>query len=256
MIRTSVKMLSFVVLLATTLALILGSAAPASAELVHRYSFNDGTANDSVGSIDGTLMNGASISDDALNLNSSTDDYLDFGGNDIGTMSSVTIEVWGTYGLSNINNTNVFSFSGENYALYGGAGLAGILRASSYSEQYVTYPGISGVPSHVAVTLDATTMKVYFNGDFVDSRTLDAVHLSDIPSTYGFLGASITAAIYGENTLNGSIDEFRIYNSARSGAEIRADYNTGPNPIPEPSAIALLTTGLLGLLAYAWRKRK
>ena len=26
--------------------------------------------------------------------------------------------------------------------------------------------------------------------------------------------------------------------------------------VPEPSTIALLTTGLLGLLAYAWRKRK
>ena len=26
--------------------------------------------------------------------------------------------------------------------------------------------------------------------------------------------------------------------------------------VPEPSTIALLTTGLLGLLAYAWRKRR
>ena len=26
--------------------------------------------------------------------------------------------------------------------------------------------------------------------------------------------------------------------------------------VPEPSAIALLATGLVGLLAYAWRKRR
>jgi hypothetical protein len=31
---------------------------------------------------------------------------------------------------------------------------------------------------------------------------------------------------------------------------------TIPTPTPEPSAIALLTMGLLSLLAYAWRKRK
>ena len=30
---------------------------------------------------------------------------------------------------------------------------------------------------------------------------------------------------------------------------------TGP-PVPEPSTLALLTSGLIGLLAYAWRKRK
>ena len=27
-------------------------------------------------------------------------------------------------------------------------------------------------------------------------------------------------------------------------------------PVPEPSSLALLAAGLLGLLAYAWRKRK
>jgi hypothetical protein len=32
--------------------------------------------------------------------------------------------------------------------------------------------------------------------------------------------------------------------------------NQAPPPVPEPSTIVLLATGLLGLLAYAWRKRK
>ncbi len=34
---------------------------------------------------------------------------------------------------------------------------------------------------------------------------------------------------------------------------VRLDYST---TVPEPSALALLATGLIGLLAYAWRKRK
>jgi hypothetical protein len=37
-----------------------------------------------------------------------------------------------------------------------------------------------------------------------------------------------------------------------SFAEIKLD----TSPIPEPGAITLLITGLIGLLAYAWRKRK
>jgi hypothetical protein len=32
--------------------------------------------------------------------------------------------------------------------------------------------------------------------------------------------------------------------------------NVTVNPVPEPSALALLTTGAIGLLAYAWRKRR
>jgi hypothetical protein len=28
-----------------------------------------------------------------------------------------------------------------------------------------------------------------------------------------------------------------------------------PSPVPEPSTIVLVTTGLVGLLAYAWRRR-
>ena len=33
-------------------------------------------------------------------------------------------------------------------------------------------------------------------------------------------------------------------------------YIDGVKPIPEPSAVVLLASGLIGLLAYAWRKRR
>ena len=41
-----------------------------------------------------------------------------------------------------------------------------------------------------------------------------------------------------------------------SGATESFDYVSVGTPTPEPSACALLATGLLALLAYAWRKRR
>ena len=48
-----------------------------------------------------------------------------------------------------------------------------------------------------------------------------------------------------------------------SGDQFMGNLNGGcgsyllvPNATPEPSTVLLLATGLLGLLAYAWRKRK
>ena len=44
-------------------------------------------------------------------------------------------------------------------------------------------------------------------------------------------------------------------NSSGDSGYYRMDY-VGTTFIPEPSALVLASTGLLGLLAYAWRKRR
>lgn len=127
-------------ILATAVALSAASAAPA--ELIHRYSFNDGTANDSVGSANGTLVANtlgnpvATVSGGQLNLNnpgfsgpSSQSNYLALPPSILPSSGSATIEQWFTFTGSgffteayafsdNANDTNVPGSSNGQYFMH------------------------------------------------------------------------------------------------------------------------------------------
>jgi len=102
-------------------------------------------------------------------------------------------------------------------------------------------------------TNDANGAKVsmYVNVDgkwltpLVDETVTWALNVSD-----GFLiGKHHDAGIF----FDGTIDDVALYNKALTYNQIKDNFASA---IPEPSGVILLVTGVFGLLAYAWRKRK
>ena len=77
-------------------------------------------------------------------------------------------------------------------------------------------------------------------------QTIPAIPLSSYSFTQAFIGRS---DFDGDNATAGSVDEFRIYDNAQSASAIAADFAAGPNVVPEPSSLAFVAIGALGLLA-------
>lgn len=89
--------------------------------------------------------------------------------------------------------------------------------------------------SHVACSYDKTTLKVFLNGVLVGSQAL-SVALDD--SATNFRAGSDEGGTYGD--LNGSVDDIRIYNYARTEKQIVEDMNAGHPAVGSPvgSAVA------------------
>jgi len=263
-------------------------AVSAQADLIHRYTFNDGTANDSVGSYDGTLVGNATISQGALQLNG--DGYLQFqagvlqsatgnvGATTNGTgTGQLTFETWFTAAPTTMSGnwkTRLFYFGdyrvgnyNVKYDQYGvgvfsdnSADQAGLsISYYTYSEIATTATLNTGSLVHVVAVLDNSTnsMRLYVNGKLDPNEPSHTLNYPNQPGVnaihdiYNYLGYGISSYV---SYLQGSIDEFRIYDHALTAEDVSSNYNAGPIAVPEPHIAALLLVALLSLAGYVWRR--
>ena len=235
-----------------------GSGGMASV-LRHRYSFDgSGTqAMDSIGTAHGTITGGMQASG-RVTL-SGSDQYVTLPNTILDGLSAATLEVWASW-TGDTDWQRLFDF-GENGEDMGDQGSFSANASSSYlfftpragqsdspgcmtagNTPLVSMTGsgpstetcILDVPAfpsgmaHVALTIDGSAIRLYVDGAPVGTAT-PPVSLGGITQSHNWLGRSQYAQDPG---FAGSIDEFRIYPTARTAAQISASESAGPGSVP------------------------
>jgi hypothetical protein len=234
---------------------LMGSLAASSADavLTHRYSFNDGTAKDSVGNIDGKLKGTASIADGKLvlkNEDKTSDDaqlsYLEFAGPILPKTGSVTIMTWFT--ASDAGNFARIVNIGDKQDAEGRAFIYLTPRnGDDLSRAAITATDASGKtsqdndrlddgkPHMVALVIDGTAKKLHV---FIDGKEpkpaedLGDNTLDKVRQVNNWLGRSSFDTDPG---LSGSIDEFRVYDNALSADEVQTAFKAGADATEAPA---------------------
>jgi hypothetical protein len=208
-------------------------ASAAHAGLIHRYSFADGKATDSVGKVDGKLKGaGASIADGKLTLKNadkgSGDDgvsYVDFGSSILPKGKSVSLVIWFT-SHDNTAYARLLNIGDKDGAV-GAAFIyftarnaedksrAAISATDTASKTFIDGANLDdGKPHVVAFVVDGTAKKLHV---FVDGKEpVPAADLGDntldkVRPVNNWIGRS---SFDQDPGLSATIEEFRVYDEA------------------------------------------
>ena len=182
----------------------------------------------------------ATISGGQVHLDGTRGTFVNLPGGLIAGDSAVTFEFWATLG-ANKSWARVFDQGSTNgnkggHDLYfcphsGAKDFRLTIMDPHPTERVVTVPGNldNQTNLHIACVLDPASgfMGIYTNGVLAALRK-DLASLSSVDTNVFFLGRSLFAS---DAPLNGSIDEFRIYNTALSASAIAASFSNGPNAV-------------------------
>ena len=221
---------------------------PGTANLKHQYTFDDGTANDVVGTANGTLMGGATVANKGLVT--TTGGYLDLPGQTIGvnTYGGLTTDIWFTSAAGVNSGCTMLTYFGNTTGSYGtdyifstAAGCSATRTAiscGSTSQPWTAENGVDKLPDdinpkriddgklhHLVTTLDATTLTLYLDGVNIGSTALSG---SNAISALGTQFAYIAKGGYtGDPTWKGVVHKYSIYNKALTADEVLFNFQKG-----------------------------
>jgi len=242
-----------------TLLVIPGAATP-PVDLLAHWKFNEtsGTvaADSSGNNLHATVMGGgnwlAGVQNNAMKLNGS-DGHVSLPQGLVSTLNDFTVS---TFAKVDANATwaRLFDFgSGTGSYMYLSPASGGntvryaITTSSNGGEQQLNSPAAltPGVWHHIAVTLSGNTGTLYIDGTPVATNSNMTLKPSSLGSTtQNYIGKSQ----WSDPTLNGSVDDFRIYGRALSGTEVAT---LAAAKLPSPWATRDIgTTGVAGAADY------
>jgi hypothetical protein len=248
--------------------------------IVHDYRFAaTGSANDQVGTANATLAAGASVvPGTGLVLTGAADSYatLPTGASSVipANATSVTIDAWFTQSVSSPASSWVYFLGsqwvsgapgapvdwGRTYvgvmpsSAAGGTETAcsyqwGDTRGGGYDGQIHAAGALnSGTQHHIQVKLSDVTGGLYTEM-FVDGSAA-GTPITVAGSSIALLSNDASSEATLHNYLGKTAFPDPMFIGSISQLSISATVT------PEPGTCVLLTSGLIGLLAYAWRKRK
>lgn len=231
-----------------------------SQTLIHRYSFTT-DASDSVGTANGTVAGGAAFNGTGSVVLNGTTGYISLPAGVVSNLTAVTIETWVSFGTI-VNNSFLFGFgntdsggAGENYIFCTphGNGTRAAITAADPGWQGEQQAAISSSLDNqtnvmVAAVFDppANYIGLYINGVLVASNTAVTTTMASVNDKLSYLGRSLYSL---DPYLNGSFDEFRIYNGALTNGQIAIDAGAGPDRIVTDSgalqSIQIVTSNIL-----------
>lgn len=229
--------------LAALLLAGLGLSAPASAQLLHRWSFDgNGTiVQDSVTGATGTILGGAAMDGSGALQFDGDDDYVALPAGLASAQPIQTFELWFTWAGGG-SNSRIFDF-GNNNGTAGQTFLALTPRSSGGTaaalfqtilgggskKVFADEPTIANEVTHIALVVDSVNdvMKIYRDGALQDSLQVFE-NLDQLEDENMWLGRS--------NWINdpyfeGSLDELRIFGFERTAAEIAGSFAAGPDSL-------------------------
>ena len=247
-----------------------------SAGLIAAWDFNESSgtvAHDSVGSVNGVLINGATFDpgaglngSGALWVDPSTNGYVSMGNNFAFGSGSFSIEAWvktnpgETLGMFAV--AKHFSGFGNGYFLAVnnvGDGAGGTSKAHFFDSglnsgassttvndgQWHQLVGVYNTGSGLA--------QIFVDGNLESSASLTGISTTSVPFLVGGVAASGTST----NGFRGLIDNVKVFDNALTAADVSAEYTTAlAGAVPEPSSLMLLGLGGIGLSIGTFRRQR
>ena len=260
------------------IAVLLLANAGAHADLTHRYTFNDGTANDDVGNANGALMNGARVANGELVLanngtstSAATGQYMALPSNILRTRD-FSLEVWFTWN-GGAPWERLLDFGNSVPSSGGTIGQGFIILTLNAQSEPLGQISINswGNPSDTDYVYDpqfgafprggehCLTYIHNFDGHseslFLDGRIVGVASAHVDPSTAAYSNFWLGRSQFSQDPFfDGSIDQLSTFNNALSAAQVLSDYQAGPVVTPEPFVLGLVAMGSGGMLLHHGRR--